>query len=81
MIPGISSYELVDRIKDKVALSTGSACHSGEQTPSPVLKKMGLSDEEALASVRLSLGKDNTEDEIVKAAGIIAEAARGLDRR
>ena len=81
MIPGISSYELVDKIKDQVALSTGSACHSGEQTPSPVLKTMGLSDEEALSSVRLSLGKDNTEDEILRAAGIIAGAARGLNRR
>src|SRR5512139_1668981 len=77
-IPGISSYELVEKIKDQVAISTGSACHSGEQTPSGVLKSMGLSDENALSSVRVTVGKDNTEEEIVRAAGIIAGAADEL---
>ena len=80
-IPGISSYELVEKIKDRVAISTGSACHSGEQVPSRVLKYMGLSDEAALSSVRLSVGKDNTEEEIVNAAGIIAAAAEELRRK
>lgn len=79
-IPGISSNGLVEKIKDKVAISTGSACHSGEQVPSPVLKNMGLSDEDALSSVRLSVGKDNTEEEIVAAAGIIAAAVDELRR-
>lgn len=79
-IPGISSYELVEKIKEEVAVSTGSACHSGMQTPSSVLKNMGLSDEAALSSVRLSVGKDNTEEEIVTAAGIIAGAAEELRR-
>lgn len=80
-IPGIYSYELVEKIKDQVAISTGSACHSGEQTPSSVLKNMGLSDEESLSSVRISVGKDNTEEEIVRAAGIIAGAADELRRK
>jgi cysteine desulfurase len=81
ILPGVSSYALVEKIKDHVALSTGSACHSGEHTPSGVLKNMGLSDEDALSSVRLSVGKDNTEEEIVKAAGIIAGAASELTRK
>jgi len=80
-IPGISSYELVEKIKDQVAISTGSACHSGEQTPSGVLKNMGLSDKDALSSVRVTVGKDNTEDEIVMASGIIAGAADELRRK
>jgi cysteine desulfurase len=80
-IRGISSHELVEKIKDQVAISTGSACHSGEQAPSSVLKNMGLSDEAALSSVRLSVGKDNTEEEIVSAAGIIAAAAEELRRK
>lgn len=79
-IPGISSYALVEKIKDRVAISTGSACHSGKQVPSQVLKNMGLSDEAALSSVRLSIGKDNTEEEIVAAAEIIAEAVDELRR-
>jgi cysteine desulfurase len=77
-IPGIASNDLVEMIRDDVAISTGSACHAGKPTPSTVLKKMGFSDEEALSSVRLSTGKDNTEEEINEAVGIIAGAVAKL---
>lgn len=77
-IPGIYSDDLVEKIGDRVAVSTGSACHSDRRIPSPVLKHMGLSDEEALSSVRLSLGKDNTEEEIKEAVGVISAAVREL---
>jgi cysteine desulfurase len=77
-IPGISSDELVNKLNDQVAISSGSACHSGKQIPSRVLKSMGLSDSEALSSIRLSVGKDNTEDEIRKAAEIIINSVRDL---
>lgn len=80
-ISGIASHELVEMIKDRVAISPGAACHSGKQVPSHVLKNMGLSDEAALSSVRLSVGKDNTEEEIAEAAGIIAAAAEELRRK
>src|SRR3990172_3839531 len=60
-IPGIFSDDLVTKLQDQVAISSGSACHSGKQIPSRVLKSMGLSDQEALSSIRLSIGKDNTE--------------------
>ena len=77
-IPGISADGLVNSLKDQVAISSGSACHSGKQIPSRVLKSMGLSDQEALSSIRLSIGKDNTEDEIQKAAEIILSAVHNL---
>jgi len=77
-IPGISSEDLVNSLNDQVAISSGSACHSGKQIPSRVLKSMGLSDSEALSSIRLSVGKDNTEDEIQKAAEIIINSVRDL---
>jgi cysteine desulfurase len=77
-IPGISSHHLVEKLRDDVAISTGSACHAGTYAPSAVLKSMGLSDEEALCSIRLSTGKDNTEEEITRATGIIARAATEL---
>jgi cysteine desulfurase len=80
-IPGISSYELVERVRDDVAISTGSACHAGKYAPSLVLRSMGLSDEEALSSVRLSTGKDNTEEEIRKAIGIIAMTVTELRKK
>jgi cysteine desulfurase len=80
-IPGISSHDLVEKIRDDVAISTGSACHAGKYTPSAVLRSMGLSDEEALSSVRLSTGKDNTEEEIRKAIVIIVAAVTELKKK
>lgn len=80
-IPGIYSDDLVEKIGDRVAASAGSACHSGGRSPSSVLKNMGLSDEEALSSIRLSLGKDNTEEEIMEAIAIISTAVRELRKR
>jgi cysteine desulfurase len=80
-IPGVSSHLLAERLRQDVALSTGSACHSGETTPSRVLINMGLSEEEALSSVRLSVGKDNTEEEIRTAASLIAAAAGALRQK
>ncbi len=77
-IPDIASDDLVNELEDRVAISSGSACHSGKQIPSRVLKSMGLSDSEALSSIRLSVGKDNTEDEIQKAAEIIINSVRNL---
>jgi cysteine desulfurase len=77
-IPGIASYDLVEKIKDRVAVSTGSACHSGKQIPSSVLTNIGLTDKEALSSLRLSVGKDNTVEEINEAVEILANAVEEL---
>jgi cysteine desulfurase len=55
-----------------VYISAGSACNEGIPTPSHVLKAIGLSDEEALSSVRITLGRQNTEEDVNKAADIIA---------
>jgi cysteine desulfurase len=51
-----------------VAASTGSACHSGEEKASAVILAMGVSEREALGSVRLTLGRSTTAAE-VDAAG------------
>jgi cysteine desulfurase len=80
LIPGVDAVELTWALRDKVAVSSGSACHAGVKSPSPVLKAMGLSDDEAMSSLRLSLGKDNTEDEIRDAARLLSEACRLLGR-
>lgn len=72
-IKGVIGNDLVENLKDSVAFSAGSACHSGTCKPSGVLKAMGLSDVEALSAVRLSVGKDNTADEIQTASKLIIE--------
>lgn len=54
-----------------VYISAGSACNEGISEPSHVLKVIGLTDEEALGSIRITIGHQNTEEEINEAANII----------
>jgi len=70
-IEGIDAQEFVMRLSERIALSAGAACHAGKKKPSHVLKAMGLSDEVALSSIRLSTGKDTTEEEIKEAVEIL----------
>ena len=58
----------------EIASSTGSACHEGSTDPSPVLIAMGLSRERALGAMRLTLGRWSTEQEIEKAARLLAKS-------
>jgi cysteine desulfurase len=79
-IPGVDSGNLLERIKDSVAASSGSACHAGERKPSAVLMAMGVSETDAMSSIRLSTGKDTTEEEIKEAVEIIGKAVQALTR-
>jgi cysteine desulfurase len=81
ILPGVLSHELVKGLGNKVAISSGSACHADLHTPSAALKNMGLSDMEALSSVRISLGKDNTEEEIREATALIVQEFHELRRK
>ncbi|MEO0535244.1 MAG: cysteine desulfurase family protein [Cyanobacteria bacterium P01_A01_bin.123] len=47
-----------------IAISAGSACHSGKLTPSPILKAMGRSDRQAKSGIRLTLGRKTTVADI-----------------
>ncbi|MFN8155322.1 MAG: cysteine desulfurase family protein [Bacteroidia bacterium] len=64
--PGIKAEKLIKAIPE-IGISMGSACSSALPQPSHVLKAMGLSDEEIYSSVRISLGKETTEEEIRQA--------------
>jgi len=48
----------------RFALSSGSACSSGQRGPSPVLAAIGLTDAAALSSIRIGLGKSNTAEHV-----------------
>ncbi len=64
-VPGVHSATLLGLLdKQGFAVSSGSACASGTDEPSPVLLAMGVPAELALCAIRVSLGQDNTEGEI-----------------
>lgn len=71
---GVSGSKLLEKAPE-IAASTGSACHSGAETMSPVLAAMGLEPQEGHGAVRLSLGRQTTRQEVEKAAGLLAEQA------
>lgn len=67
--PGLSAEELMTQLNEKgICISTGAACTLGDKSPSHVLTAMGLSASKAKESVRMSLGRLTTEEEIRTAA-------------
>jgi len=60
------------------AVSSGSACSSGAVEPSHVLLAMGLPRERARASLRFSLGRSNTEEQVDALIGAVAECTAHL---
>jgi cysteine desulfurase len=61
-----------------ISVSTGSACSSGAIEPSHVLTAMGLSGEDARSSIRFSLGKQNTAEEVEQVLATVPEVVRKL---
>lgn len=69
----VESEALLARLP-KLAASSGSACHAGAPGPSPVLLAMGIPEWVAARSIRLSLSRYTTKDQI---DGAVAELGRG----
>lgn len=75
---GIKAERLIKLLVKDLACSIGSACTSATTQPSHVLQAMGFSDEEAAASLRISMGKDTTKAEMLKAAELLINAVTEL---
>ncbi len=75
--PGVSGHELLARIPELCA-STGSACHSTGTSISPTLAAMGVSDENARGTIRLSVGWQTSEEDVDRAASLLLGAWEAL---
>ena len=75
-IQGVDSEALLFSLK-RIAISSGSACTSLSVEPSHVLTALGLDREDALSSIRISIGRFNTEEDIEIA---IEEISQQVDK-
>jgi len=71
--PAVSGNDLLTACPS-VAASTGSACHANGESASAVITAMGIPESEAIGSVRLSLGRQNTPEQITQAATALITA-------
>lgn len=75
--PQVSGFALLAATTE-VAASTGSACHEGRESASPVILAMGVAPADAVGSVRLSLGRNTTKDDVERAAAALARSWREI---
>jgi cysteine desulfurase len=76
---GVNGEDLIIKLDENgIAASTGSACSVKKQKQSHVLKAMGFSYEEITGSLRLSLGMQNTREEMDVAVAALAEIVSEL---
>ena len=77
-IEGVDGAALLLGLQSRVALSSGSACSSKSTAPSYVLKALGHSDSLAYASLRVGIGRFNTQAEIAQVADYVRETVQSL---
>jgi len=71
---GFQADELLGALQPNLAVSTGSACTSGTPEASHVLRAIGLSEDEARSSIRFGVGRFTTDEDIVRAVELVADA-------
>jgi cysteine desulfurase len=76
-IPGVPADMLIANMPD-ICISTGAACTAGAISPSHVLLAMGISREDADSTVRISIGRHNTESEILQTVACIRDTTLRL---
>ena len=75
---GLNAGDLLVEMADRVAASAGAACHSDQVTVSSVLQAMGVPFEYARGTLRFSVGRMTTPDEIDETVDAVAAALRSL---
>lgn len=75
--PGVSGNELLSRVPE-ICASTGAACHGSHTTRSATLAAMGVSPETARGTIRLSLGRDTTAEDVERASSLLIGAWESL---
>ncbi len=74
----VGSDSLIIALRDRLAISSGSACNSGAIEASHVLRAMGIEGDRLYGAIRISLGRYTTEKEIRQAGQIIIEEVARL---
>ena len=76
--PGVENAGLMGMLDYRgIAVSAGSACSTGEDTPSHVLKAIGVSDQAARETIRISLGHETSSRDIRYATQVIQDYIEG----
>lgn len=79
--PNISNGEIISKVRNKIAISTGSACSSGFQLPSHVLTALGLSNENIMSTLRIGIGRFTTDEDIEVAYNSISNAINEIKNK
>eukprot|EP01138_Halocafeteria_seosinensis_P010439 gb/GECG01010657.1/.p1 GENE.gb/GECG01010657.1/~~gb/GECG01010657.1/.p1 ORF type:complete len:730 (+),score=85.55 gb/GECG01010657.1/:1-2190(+) len=73
---GISASEVLAKSEGQVCASVGAACKKGKDHSSHVLKAMGIGQERARGTMRLSVGRHSTRDRVEYAARVLVQSAQ-----
>lgn len=81
-LPGIRSETMLRYLSGRgICVSNGSACSSHKKQGNTVLEGFGLTPAEAASTIRISMGEQNTEEELILAADAIADGCSELVAR
>lgn len=78
MFPGIDGKAVINTVSDNLAISASSACTTQAVEPSHVLRALGMTSEEAHSTIRIGLGRFNTDSDINLAISEVSAAVRHL---
>jgi len=80
-VDGVAGETLLTSLANDVAISSGAACATASAEPSHVLRAIGLTDDQARASLRFGFHRFNTDDEVDAVVSIVADCVQRLRKR